>query len=449
MLGLFYTSSVIARSNNLKLSEHILALFKCGYSKNNTLCDVFMKLVITIIIAYSIITKVKTPVNTNMSSLQKSILKSKLPPSGVNFGIGARVSKSKGFQRKRDYEPVEWTPYFDHSEDIKVGNDTFHIYTKGMEGPTLVLLHGGGYSALTWAELTKSLMTMIVCKVMAIDLRGHGDTCTTNEEDLSANTLAEDVAAVIKIAAAGDSSVILVGHSMGGAVAVRAAPLIPNLSGLGVIDVVEGTAMDALASMQSFLRSRPSSFSSISQAVEWCVRSGQIRNVQSARVSVPGQIKNNETNELATHDIDPSSISSCEYSTETAMPREDIIQEEEPVNMPPPPPPATSLAAKKYVWRIDLSKTEQHWFGWFKGLSTAFLNVPVPKVLLLAGVDRLDRELTVGQMQGKFQMQVLPACGHAVHEDVPDKVAEAIATFMVRHKFAEPASDFTRTFPAC
>lgn len=26
-----------------------------------------------------------------MSSLQKSILKSKLPPSGVNFGIGARL----------------------------------------------------------------------------------------------------------------------------------------------------------------------------------------------------------------------------------------------------------------------------------------------------------------------------------------------------------------------
>lgn len=56
---------------------------------------------------------------------------------------------------------------------------------------------------------------------------------------------------------------------MGGAVAVRAASLISNLCGLGVIDVVEGTAMDALASMQSFLRSRPSSFGSISQAIEW------------------------------------------------------------------------------------------------------------------------------------------------------------------------------------
>lgn len=34
-------------------------------------------------------------------------------------------------------------------------------------------------------------MGMIICKVMAIDLRGHGDTWTSNEEDLSANTLAE------------------------------------------------------------------------------------------------------------------------------------------------------------------------------------------------------------------------------------------------------------------
>lgn len=42
-------------------------------------------------------------------------------------------------------------------------------------------------------------------------------------------------------------------------------------------------------------------------------------------------------------------------------------------------------------------------------------------------------------------MQVLPACGHAVHEDVPDKVAEVVATFMVRHKFAEPASEFPRS----
>lgn len=78
-----------------------------------------------------------------------------------------------------------------------------------------------------------------------------------------------DVEAIIGAAVEHNTPIILFGHSMGGAVAVRAAPLLPNLCGLGVIDVVEGTAMDALASMQSFLRSRPSGFSTISQAVEW------------------------------------------------------------------------------------------------------------------------------------------------------------------------------------
>ena len=39
--------------------------------------------------------------------------------------------------------------------------------------------------------------------------------------------------------------------------------------------------------------------------------------------------------------------------------------------------------------------------GWFQGLSQQFLSSSVPKMLLLAGVDRLDKDLTVGQMQGK------------------------------------------------
>ena len=71
------------------------------------------------------------------------------------------------------------------------------------------------------------------------------------------------------------------------------------------------------------------------------------------------------------------------------------------------------------------------------------------KLLVLAGVDRLDRDLTVGQMQGAFQMQVLPQAGHAVHEDLPEKVADILATFLVRNKFAQPAGEFVQTFPAC
>lgn len=53
-----------------------------------------------------------------------------------------------------------------------------------------------------------------------------------------------------------------------------------------------------------------------------------------------------------------------------------------------------------YEWRIDLSKTERYWTGWFRGLSQKFLDVPAPKVLLLANIQGLDTTLTIGQMQG-------------------------------------------------
>lgn len=104
---------------------------------------------------------------------------------------------------------------------------------------------------------------------------------------------------------------------------------------------------------------------------------------------------------------------------------------------------------KKYTWRIDLAKTEKFWTGWFEGLSQKFLDLRVPKLLLLASIDGLDRTLTVGQMQGKFQMQVLARCGHAVHEDRPHEVAEVIAAYMVRNKFAQQSNDFDRPMPSC
>jgi protein phosphatase methylesterase 1 len=54
-----------------------------------------------------------------------------------------------------------------------------------------------------------------------------------------------------------------------------------------------------------------------------------------------------------------------------------------------------------YTWRIDLTKTEKFWHGWFLGLSELFMSIPEAKLLILAGVDRLDKNLTVGQMQGQ------------------------------------------------
>ncbi|CAG2066256.1 unnamed protein product, partial [Timema podura] len=92
-------------------------------------------------------------------------------------------------------------------------------------------------------------------------------------------TIFSDVAAVLqKLYDVDPPPIILIGHSMGGAIAVHTACAnsVPSLIGLAVIDVVEGTAIDALNSMQSFLRSRPTHFKSLEHAIEWCCETGML-----------------------------------------------------------------------------------------------------------------------------------------------------------------------------
>lgn len=407
-----------------------------------------------------------------MSALERQALKAKLgglPPLPPH-GLGGPAKRP--LIRKRDYTPIHWDKYFERMHDVKCGDsDTFRVYECGSTGPVLFFLHGGGFSALSWSLVSSILSGLVTCRCAAVDLRGHGDSSTSNNQDLSAERLSSDVGNIIK-EMYGDEPppIILVGHSMGGAIAVHTAirHLVPSLIGLIVIDVVEGTAMDALSSMQSFLKGRPSIFKSLEQGIEWCVRSGQVRNLESARVSMVGQLKRVDTEETATaeleHQIEASTDSGGtskiieeEEEESSAKDSESKPAEEKVTSVSPsdkaefkaPAPVSSTEDGHHYTWRIDLGKSEPFWRGWFEGLSNKFLSCEVPKMLLLAGVDRLDKDLTIGQMQGKFQMQVLPQCGHAVHEDSPERVAEVLATYLVRFKVAEPTADFHRSFPGC
>jgi protein phosphatase methylesterase 1 len=100
-----------------------------------------------------------------------------------------------------------------------------------------------------------------------------------------------------------------------------------------------------------------------------------------------------------------------------------------------------------FYWRTPLAKSEPYWLGWYEGLSEAFLRVAVPKVLVLAGSDRLDKSLTIAQMQGKFQMVLVPNAGHAVHEDDAEKMVETISTFIKRFRIGKPQMVFPKASP--
>ena len=57
-----------------------------------------------------------------------------------------------------------------------------------------------------------------------------------------------------------------------------------------------------------------------------------------------------------------------------------------------------------------------HQTDWFTSLSSLFLSCKTARLLVLAGTERLDRELMIGHMQGKFQLEVISGVGHMLHE---------------------------------
>uniref|UniRef100_A0A8C4IKH9 Protein phosphatase methylesterase 1 n=1 Tax=Dicentrarchus labrax TaxID=13489 RepID=A0A8C4IKH9_DICLA len=348
------------------------------------------------------------------------------PPMAGGFQSGSKMKMGPG--RKKDFSPLPWSHYFETMEDVEVENENGKDISltaasvcqekaRGSHGPVLLLLHGGGHSALSWAVFTAVICSRINCRVVAMDLRKYRHINTSS----LLFSFKRDIGKVVEVLY-GDNPppIMIIGHTNH----------VPSLLGLCVIDVVEGTAMDALNSMQNFLRSRPKTFKSLENAIEWSVKSGQIRNIESARVSMGGQVKKCEES--------TSSPGVSKSIGEGIIEEEEDEEGEEESNKKRMKEDDQEIKKESiFTWRVELSKTEKYWDGWFRGLSALFLTCSVPKLLLLAGVDRLDKDLTIGQMQGKFQMQVLPQCGHAVHEDAPEKVADALATFMVRHKFTE------------
>ena len=376
----------------------------------------------------------------------------------------------------RSLDPIPWTTYFERELFLPApdGSVAYHAYLTSPApssgpgkppGPLFVTHHGAGSSGLSFAVLSAEIRKRLPSAgILSLDARGHGLTTTTRgeeagsadapapAEDLTLATLAADLLAILRLTQsamhwAALPPLLLVGHSLGGAVVTEfASVLLPSLSrqppastpappstttpisiatgatkatlprrsppaaapaapaapagtdpglpspppppaaapppsspsppatdtidllGYAVLDVVEGSALDALQSMHAYLATRPGGFETLRDGVEWHVRSRTVRNAVSARASVPGLLVCRA----------PSSSDDDDEGGKGKG------------------------GNKPWRWRTDLARTQPFWEGWFGGLSGKFLRGRGGKMLLLAGTDRLDTELTIGQMQGWF-----------------------------------------------
>nr|ODN99978.1 protein phosphatase methylesterase 1 [Cryptococcus depauperatus CBS 7855] len=330
----------------------------------------------------------------------------------------------------QDYSPLSAADYFAQAFQVEPTNSpcTFRAYytppvvaegskETSLPGPSglkarqqsnpngtvLICHHGGGASAMSFATLAREVKNASRGEmgVLASDCRGHGKTMTKGpkeaDTDLSHNTLLTDFIALLETvfpSAKESPDLLLLGHSMGAAPVLSAIPILQQkgytIPGVVILDVVEGTAIESLPLMNSIISKRPKSFKSVVDAIHWHVASKSIRNPESARVSVP-------------HIIVPDKN---DFGDRTKVPQ---------------------------VWRTDLMGTEPYWAEWYNGLSKRFLEAKCAKLLVLAGQERLDKELMVGQMQGKFQLEVMKDVGHYLHEDNPAALASTLVTFWRRN----------------
>jgi protein phosphatase methylesterase 1 len=285
--------------------------------------------------------------------------------------------------------------------------------------------HGAGSSGLSFATCAEEIRRIIPdAGILSADARDHGSTSVTRASedgdadpakaqlDLSLDTLNHDLLFVIRETQkemGWDTlpDIVLVGHSLGGAVITDVASkgeLGTKLLAYAVLDVVEGMLplhSDNPKVVNTELRNRirdgcppeygnislhstvPLSLSSLGDRMAVCLSSELLRHTFA-----------NEDHLHSTRSRTIRNRTSARVSVPSLLYYEDIPKD----------------SSNPWVWRTNLAETKPFWEDWFVGLSKKFLEARGGKLLLLAGTDRLDKELMIGQMQGvSFPPSPLPS----------------------------------------
>ena len=374
--------------------------------------------------------------------------------------------------------PLPWTSYFAQEFHLTSPATPFvhHLYftpPTTTSSPLFVLHHGAGCSGLSFAACAAEIKKRAPeVGLFAIDARGHGETVIKEgqddagseaemkdgKHDMSLENLARDLEIVLemtkeKLGWERMPGLMLIGHSLGGAVVTHVAKggrLGNKVLGFAVLDVVEGESCKSrlrstvslgpclpricysgLVPKLQIFRGWPAkkcrichgrieeyelilgyktnviSYTWNGNRVAVCthhfilrqihqsltssfsVRTRTIRGPLSARISVPSYLS-----PVLQSKLQPQAVQ------HTSQPSDSINSTSPPTSTFLPSSATDPLRPQSWIWRTDLSATSDYWENWFGGMSNKFLSARGGKLLLLAGTDRLDKELMIGQMQG-------------------------------------------------
>jgi non-heme chloroperoxidase len=136
------------------------------------------------------------------------------------------------------------------------------------DGPSVVLLHGGGQTRHSWSATWK-MLAEAGWRAWSVDLRGHGASDWSEEGDYSLDAFADDVRIM---SAACTAPPILVGASLGGLaslVAVAEAPVQTDVArALVLVDVAHQVEVGGRERIGAFMTQDLDGFASLEAAAD-------------------------------------------------------------------------------------------------------------------------------------------------------------------------------------
>jgi pimeloyl-ACP methyl ester carboxylesterase len=233
----------------------------------------------------------------------------------------------------------------------------YRVYGKG--DPAIVLIHGWATDANYWYTQLDPLKAKYT--VVLVDLAGHGGS-SASRTNWSMENYGEDVATVSRQLA--NSQIILVGHSMGGSVALEAAPRI----GDRVIGII---AVDALKSVGL----PPTAPAEIE------------KRVAPFRSDFIGSVRKYVTEELFEKGANPAFVQKVAY---------DMSLE----------PPEVGVPSLQALLSMDFA--------------TVLPNVQVPVMAINSDLAATD-EKRIRKLLPGFKADIIPHTSHFLMMEVPDK----------------------------
>jgi esterase len=150
---------------------------------------------------------------------------------------------------------------------VRSGDVSIHFRKLGKPGRMPILIvHGLSYFSYDWLEVAQSLAADR--EVIALDMRGFGDSEWSAAKDYSVPTMAHDIVNVLDHA--GWKRALLIGHSMGGRSTTYVAAKHPaRAAGLVLVDFTPENAPAGSKRVTQIVANTPDSFASIEDAMRY------------------------------------------------------------------------------------------------------------------------------------------------------------------------------------